>query len=72
MFVGMLASTCWVFFILLLPDIVSSKGLIMPFDPWIIVAVGLFGAVACFFAAMGIVRSIARLKGRSGKKGSGV
>lgn len=68
MFVGMLASICWIFVILLFPSFFSSQGQIMPFEPWIMVAAGLVGAVASFFLAMGIVRGIARLLHGSGKK----
>ena len=65
-FAGMLASIFWIFLVMLSPVFFSSRGQIMPFDPWIIIAVGLIGALASFFGAMAIVRGIARLVKRSG------
>lgn len=71
MFVGMLASVCWIFLVILLPSFFSSRGEVMPFDRWVIIAAGLVGAVAFFFGAMGLVRGIARLAGRSWKDRTG-
>jgi multisubunit Na+/H+ antiporter MnhG subunit len=64
LFVGMMASIFWIFLVILFPDFYSSRGEIMPFDRWIIIAAGLVGAVASFFGAVGIVRGIARLADR--------
>jgi hypothetical protein len=64
LFVGMMASICWIFAVMLFPAFFSARGEIMPYDRWIIIAAGLAGAVASFFAAMGIVRGIALLADR--------
>lgn len=71
LFVGMLASICWIFVVMLFPVFFSSRGETIPFDQWIIVAVGFGGAVASFFAAMGAVLGIARLLGKFRRKRSG-
>lgn len=64
MFIGMIASICWVFAVMLFPVFFSSRGGMMPVDPWVIIAAGLGGAVVSFFAAMGAVLGIARLAER--------
>lgn len=69
LFVGMLASICWIFLVMLFPVFFSSRGGTMPFDPWVIIVAGLVGAVVCFFAGIGIVRGIAGIVERFRKKG---
>ena len=69
--IGMIASICWVFVVMLFPAFFSSRGGIMPFDPWVIIAAGLGGAVVSFFAAMGAVLGIAGIMERSRKKRNG-
>ncbi|MEJ2696729.1 MAG: hypothetical protein P8013_08770 [Candidatus Sulfobium sp.] len=64
LFVGILASICWIFLVMLVPAFFSSRGGIMPFDPWIIVAGGLIGAVVCFFAAAAVAGVLERFRNR--------
>ncbi|MEJ2683670.1 MAG: hypothetical protein P8Z71_04665 [Candidatus Sulfobium sp.] len=66
-FVGMLASICWIFLVMLCPLFCSSRGRTMPFDQWVIVAAGLIGAAVSFFAGMAIVRGIAHVADKSRK-----
>lgn len=68
LFIGMIASICWIFVVMLFPVFFSSRGQIMPFDPWIIIAAGLGGAVVSFFAATAAVLGIAKIMERHRKK----